>query len=269
MYKGMYVAVSGALAALKRLDTVANNLANMSTPGFKSDSLVFESYLNKEVAKTAPSTKEEAMNPEFMRQAEYVVPAEQYTDFSQGPMRTTGNPLDVALEGDGFLAVMTYEGERYTRGGALKVGPSGELVTNSGHMVLDDRDRPIYVNDGFVTIDESGAVWVSGGTNMADADLPEGSFGVLAGRLKLVDFEKPYRLEKQGDGLFRAGDPAGAVMPDRLKAMQGYLEDSNVNMIRSMTEMIELQRMTETYQKAIRQSDEMTQLGITRVGQSQ
>jgi len=268
MYKGMYVAVSGALAAQRRLDTLTNNLANVNTAGFKEDKLVFESYLaeNRKTAPESPSSRGND-NPASV---EYVVAAGQYSDFSQGPVRQTGNPLDIALNGDGFLAVMTYEGERYTRKGDLKVGSNGELVTADGNIVLNDQDRPIYVNDGAVNIDEDGSVWVDG-----DSISGQGEKGALmdavtprnVGRLKLVDFGKPYSLVKEGGGLYK-GDPSSATPATVLKVEQGRLEGSNVNMISQMTQIIQNQRAAETYQKVIQESDNMTTQLILQVGRA-
>ena len=260
MYKDMYVALSGAVGMQKRLDVVANNLANVSTPGFKADNIVFESYLSKKLKETEGQSTPQNPKPEFMRQDEYVVASEQYTDHTQGAARVTENPLDIALAGEGFLAVMTYDGERYTRAGSMKVGARGELATEEGAPVLDENDRLIYVNDGFVTIDEEGHVYVRGDTG------GEGGEGRLAGKLKLVDFAQPYRLVKEGSGLFRAYDPADMVSPRNLKVHQGHLENSNVEMIREMTAMIEVQRMTEAFQKAIQSSDQMSGTLISQIG---
>lgn len=266
----MFVAASGALASQKRLDTIANNLANVNTPGFKNDKLVFESYLNKQKTQAAGVSSMKNPNPAHMRQAEYVSPAEQYTDFSQGPVRVTDSPLDIALQGDGFITVMTYEGERYTRNGTMQVGPNGELVTSAGHVVVSDTDLAIYVNDGFVTIDEEGNVWVNGGSGGGNFDgkLSSGMFGEHAGRMKLVDFPKPYGLVKEGNGLFRASDPNEALAPKRLRVLQGHLEGSNVNMIRSMTDMIYNQRVAETYKKVIQESDRMTSTLILQISRA-
>lgn len=268
MYKSMYVAVAGALASQKKLDTIANNLANVNTPGFKNDKLVFESYLNKQRA--AGASPANNLNPAYMRQAEYVSPAEQYTDFTQGSLRKTGSSLDIALQGDGFISVVTYQGERYTRNGTMQVGPNGELVTSAGHAIASDTGRAIYVSDGFVTIDEEGNVWVSGGSGSGqfEGQLSSGTFGEHAGRIKLVDFPKPYGLAKEGNGLFRASEPEEGFAPRNLRILQGHLEGSNVNMIRSMTEMIENQRITETYKKAIQESDRMTSTLILQISRA-
>ncbi|VAX17060.1 Flagellar basal-body rod protein FlgF [hydrothermal vent metagenome] len=270
MYKSMYVAASGAKASQLKLDTIANNLANVNTPGFKNDKLVFESYLNKQKTESAGVSSMKNPNPAHMRQAEYVAPAEQYTDFSQGPLRVTDSPLDVALQGDGFIAVSTFEGERYTRNGTMQVGPNGELVTSAGNVVVSDRNEPIFVNYGFVTIDEDGNVWVRGGSGVGhfDGKLSTGVFGENAGRIKLVDFPKPYGLVKEGSGLFRAPDPNEALAPEGLKVVQGHLEGSNVNMIRSMTDMILNQRIAETYKKAIQESDRMTSTLILQISRA-
>ncbi|MGK7345398.1 MAG: flagellar basal-body rod protein FlgF [Candidatus Nitrospinota bacterium M3_3B_026] len=263
MYKGMYVAASGAMAAQRRLDTLTNNLANVSTPGFKADQLVFESFL-AESEKTGPAPTEKALDVSRARHSEYVAAKDMYSDFSQGPIRETGNPLDVALEGDGFLAVMTYEGERYTRNGSLRVGPGGELVTSEGHMVLSEANQPVYLGlePGPVTIDENGYIW----TQRED----EGNVAYQEGRgrLKLVDFEKPYELTKEGSGLYRAQSPEAALTASDVRVWQGRLEGSNVNIVRQMTGIIQNQRAAETYQKAIQESDNMTTQLILQVGRA-
>lgn len=264
MYKGMYVAASGAIAAQRRLDTLTNNLANVSTPGFKADQLVFESFLAESEKAGQATASPGATGVSRMRHSEYVAAREVYSDFAQGPIRQTGNPLDVALEGDGFLAVMTYEGERYTRNGSLKVGPGGELVTSEGHVVLSEANQPIYLGleRGPVTIDENGYIW----TQRQD----EGNVAYQEGRgkLKLVDFEKPYELTKEGSGLYRAQSPEAALPASDVRVWQGRLEGSNVNIVRQMTGIIQNQRAAETYQKAIQESDNMTTQLILQVGRA-
>lgn len=269
MQKGMYVAASGFIAAEKRLDTITNNLANMNTAGFKADRLVFQSYLSS--AKGAPSgvSTTQNPNPAYMRHSEYVVPSEQYTDHTAGPVKVTGNTFDLALNGDGFFAVMTSKGERYTRSGSFHVGPNGELLTADGAIALNEQDQPIIVNNGTVTIDESGTVFIHNDASAdpsGESNMDEGHAGTNAGKLKIVDFMKPYSLAKEGGGLFAAQNPNEAMTAPDTKVIQGSLEQSNVNMIFEMTDLIRNQRLAETYQKAITEQDNMTDRLIINVG---
>ncbi|MBI5816303.1 MAG: flagellar basal-body rod protein FlgF [Nitrospinae bacterium] len=264
MHKDMYVSASGHIAAQKRLDTIANNLANINTPGFKSDQLVFESYLAnaKDAAPQGAAVSQTS-------QSDYVMVADQYTDFTQGVVKTTENPLDVAIDGEGFFSVMTSQGEMYTRNGAFKIGQNGELVTSDGHIVLDDQNRAISVRDGTVTIDEDGSVWVGNESGQADTSgtpMEQGSYGKLAGKLKVVSFPKSVSISKEGSGLYKASDPSAAVPAGEAKVMQGSMEQSNVNMIGQMTELIKNQRLAETYQKAVTESDNMTSTLLMQVG---
>ncbi|MBF0635296.1 MAG: flagellar basal-body rod protein FlgF, partial [Nitrospinae bacterium] len=245
MHKGMFVAASGFIAAEKRLETITNNLANMNTAGFKADRMVFQSYLagakDQPVGASTPTNP----NPAYMRHSEYVIPSEQYTDHSAGPIKSTGNPLDLTLDGDGFFAVMTENGERYVRSGSFHVGPNGELVTANGAIVLNDQNKAIIVGAGTITIGEDGVVRSQtdfDGDPSGDPTMDDASTGKDLGKLKVVDFGKPYTLKKEGGGLYAASDPNEALQACDTKVMQGHLEQSNVNMIMEMTELIKNQR---------------------------
>jgi flagellar basal-body rod protein FlgG len=268
MHKGMYVAASGFIAAEKRLETITNNLANMNTAGFKADRMVFQSYLAGAKGQTSGVSTPSNPNPAYMRQSEYVVPSEQYTDQSPGPIKATGNALDLALSGDGFFAVMTSGGERYVRSGSFHVGPNGELVTANGAVALNEQNKAIIVGGGTVSIDESGSVLIQqdAGADAGGGAPLEDTSGQSAGKLKIVDFAKPYSLKKEGGGLFVASDPGEAIQPQDTKVMQGHLEQSNVNMIMEMTELIKNQRLAETYQKVITEHDNMTDRMIITAG---
>jgi flagellar basal-body rod protein FlgG len=269
MHKGMYVAASGFIASEKRLETITNNLANMNTAGFKADRMVFQSYLAGAKGQPSGVSTPANPNPAYMRQSEFVIPSEQYTDHSAGPVKPTGNPLDLTLTGDGFFAVMTSNGERYARSGSFHVGPNGELVTANGAVVLNDQNRSIIVGSGTINIDENGVIRSqsdSGGDPSGDPAMNDADGGRDLGKLKIVDFGKPYTLKKEGGGLFSASDPNEAIKPQDTKVMQGHLEQSNVNMIMEMTELIKNQRLAETYQKVITEHDNMTDRLIVNVG---
>ncbi len=255
MYKGMYVAVSGALAAERQLNTLTNNLANINTPGFKGDQLTFESYLSKSERKNAV----QGDGNNLAGSSEYVLATGQYTNFEQGALRATGSPLDVALNGDGFFAVMTYEGERYTRAGHFQVGSDGALVNAQGHPVLDETDRLIYVYENFLTIDKDGTVWVT------DSDEPS-ALPRDIGKMKIVEFTDPANLIKEGNGLFKSNEPNAAMPSPNSEVVQGSLENSNVNIIRQMTGIIRNERVAEAFKKVIQENDQMTTQLIIQIG---
>ncbi len=266
MSKGIFTAVSGAIAQSQKLDTVANNLANVNTPGFKRDGQVFQEYLAS--YEKAPNAVEVPRIPASIESfydmqggdKSYVDAAGTFTDFSQGMLRATGNPLDVALEGEGFLEVLTPAGPRLTRSGSLTIDGDGELVTKQGYPVLrdgglgqDPAARVIRVSgQGQVTISHAGEVF-AGGENL--------------GRLSVLVAGNPDALAKTGNNMFAFKDglnPELAVSREA-KVHQGFLEGSNVNVIQEMTDMIAATRVFESTQKAIQAYDSMTQKAVNDV----
>mgnify|MGYP002064057616 CR=1 FL=1 len=187
MSGGIYVAASGALLQQMRLDLLTNNLANVNSPGYKADKPIFR--LPAEVADAAASRNQ---NPALRQSVSpYTPPFDSVIDVSAGPLKKTGNPLDVAIEGPAFFAVDTPDGEQYTRKGSFIVDADGNLTTADGFAVLG-QGGPISVTGSQVQIDASGKV---------SAD------GKEVGQLRLVRFDAPEALEKTGDALFAANDP--------------------------------------------------------------
>lgn len=235
MNSGLYAALSGNLAAMRRLDVISNNLANANTAGFKGDRLQFESVL--------ASSKKQAQQPQGTLSDSPVFSNEQFfTDYSQGPMLQTGNTLDVALEGDGFFVVTTPQGRAYTRQGNFHLDSGGRLVTSEGYQVQGG--GPIVINGGQVDIDSKGAILVD---------------GTPVGTLEVVDFQKPYNLQKQGEGLFVPANPQDTpTAVTTTTVLQGALEGSNVNVVAEMVRLIETTRYFESCQKVVRSYDDIT-----------
>ncbi|MCB0341279.1 MAG: flagellar basal-body rod protein FlgF [Pseudobdellovibrionaceae bacterium] len=256
--KGIYTALSGAIAQSQRLDTIANNLANTSTTGFKKDDQVFYEYLtaNEKGTDVIQVPKIPASIESFYHMQGgdrgYVDSAGTYTNFEQGILRPTGNPLDVALEGHGFLEVLTPNGVRMTRDGSFKVNDQGILVSKQGFPVLqslpgvEPEQRTITANQGQITISYSGDVYAG---------------GELAGRLAVVDFEKRDVLQKEGQGLYKVKNNF-EVEPravEGAKVHQGFVEASNVNVVEEMTSLIQATRAFESTQQAIKAFDTMNE----------
>lgn len=255
--KGIYTAVSGAIAQSAKLDTIANNLANVNTPAFKRDSQLFREYLTsyeKEPGTiTVPRVPASIESFYDMQGGDksYVDLNGTFTDFSQGMMKQTGNPLDVAIEGEGFFEVLTPDGVRLTRAGSFSVDGEGRLVTKQGYPVLRDggagqeaAGREIRVSSPNVQISDNGEVF--------DA-------GQSVGRLSILNIGNKDAVQKMGQNLYGFRDnqePELTVMNDA-KLQQGFLEGSNVNVVREMTDMIAATRTFESTQKAIQAYDQM------------
>lgn len=239
---GIQSLVSNMQAQWQRHDVLANNLANLSTPGFKKDDLA--------VIPGAPN----AMAPGAM--GRNILPLGdmamvQWTDYSQGPLQETGRRLDVALNGPGFFVVQTPNGPRYTRAGALGVTREGTLVTATGFQVLGERG-PITIRSDRVAITGRGEVTEDG--RPIDT-------------LRVVDFPKPYQLLKEGNGLFVPADAAISPQPAReYEVVAGSLEGSNVNSVETMVNMIELLRKYEAAQRAIQAVEEANRQATQDIG---
>jgi flagellar basal-body rod protein FlgF len=269
MSKGIYTAVSGAIAQSQKLDTIANNLANVNTPGFKRDQQVFSEYLTA-VEKdpgtiTAPrvTASIESFYDMQGNDKAYVDAAGTYTDFTQGMMKQTGNKLDVGLEGDGLFEVATPEGVRYTRSGSFSIDSEGRLVTKQGFPVLKDGGVGAPAQGREIRIAGSGAEGsISIGSN---GEIFQGESSL--GKLAITKFGNKDALRKVGHNMYTVKenlDPQMTAAADT-KVNQGMIEGSNVNIVREMTEMIAATRVFESTQKAIQAYDSMNGKAVNEV----
>jgi len=250
MNGALFSAVSGGVAAAERLDIVANNLANINTAGFKAQYLLMSSR----------DPGEDTMLPDVgpltgLPGATAITTAlETVTDFSQGPIQESGNPLDIALMGPGFFAVTTPDGERYTRQGQFQLDPEGVLVTSSGHPVQDDKGQEIELPPGRIEIDAGGGILVDGDPS---------------GRLRVVAFPDPAMLVPVGGSSFMKTDVE--IVPEDVdlagtRVLQGSIEGANVDAIRGMLDLIDVARGYEAYMQAVQQVDDTMQTAVQQVG---
>ena len=251
MHHGPLVGLARQMALERQFDVVANNIANLNTTGFKSSASVFQEFL-------APGARD--MN--FARadsQVHSVLDRVQFRDFGQGPIQQTGNPLDVALDGDGFLAVQTAAGERYTRSGALQINATGELVTPDGDKVAGDNGPITFqATDRNISISADGRITVIEGTNTTET---------ARGKLKLVSFAQPQRLAETGASLFAA--PPGVVAQPAINArvIPGAIEGSNVNGVLEMTRMIEINRTYSQIASLLQSQDDEHKNSVDKLAQ--
>lgn len=240
MTSTVYVALSAQMAADKRLATIANNVANLNTPGFRAEQVRFASLLSKAGGESVA----------------YVSKGDTFTSLKAGPVTPTGNPLDMAVEGEGWFAVRTGQGVGYTRDGRLKMSPEGELRTMNGMPVLDAGGAPVMIDPsgGEVRIGADGAVF-------------QGRKSV--GRVGLFLLPAGATLTRH-DGATVISDKPGALVQDFTRNMvrQGYVEGANVDPVMEMTRLISLQRAFEEAASAVSQTEDATSSVIRQLGPS-
>lgn len=250
MENALLVGLSRQVALGRELEVVANNIANLNTTGFKADGAVFEEFLSSN-ARAADFSGRDA-------RISFVHDRATWHDLSQGAVEVTGNPLDVAIQGRGYLAVQTPRGERYTRNGGLQISATGELVTSEGYQVLGD-NGPILMQatDRDIMIAGDGTISVKEGANA--------QVSALRGKLRLVNFNQPERLEKDGAGTFNP--PAGMqAQPDpNSRVLQGAIEKSNVRGVVEMTRMIEVTRSYTQVASLLQQQGDLRQNAIQKL----
>jgi flagellar basal-body rod protein FlgF len=232
MIKGIFTSGTALQPRMLRLEVLANNLANIETTGYKKAQLFIQT-LQQELGKRETQQELEGLE------------AQQYTDFSQGSLRSTGNPLDFAIDGEGFFAVETPRGIRYTRNGSFQLSPEGVIVNRQGYALLGVGGRIQLpdiqkMNNGTLVVKETGEVFFE---------------NQPIGKVNVVQFENVQRLKKEGASLFAADDTPMVESKESSRIRQGYLEESNVEGIAEMVAMVELTRSFETDQKAIQLQD--------------
>ena len=270
--KDLWIAVSGAIAQQKNAETIANNVANSNTPGFKRDQLTFKEYI---------STLEKGYNDIDLPNKEWqskdfyhsygaekamVKVDGSYTNHEQGALQPTKNPLDLAIQGKGFFEVLTPNGVRYTRHGIFSLDNQNRLVTNQGHPVLSQTDlsplnnnqeiekpseRFIKLDKGSISINLQGQVFQKGNQ---------------IGKISIIEFQDIHALKKEGNSFFINSD-ANNIKRSKIKSAlyQGFVEGSNVNAIVEMSNLIKAHRNFESVQKVIKAYDEMTGRGVNEI----
>ncbi len=239
MDAGIFSAMSGSVAAQTRLDALANNLANASTAGFKAERVLQRA----EPAGDVTPPQNSVPTPVTRERVE--------TDFTQGAIESSGNPLDVAIAGDGFFVVHTDLGERLTRSGNFVVDAGGYLAASDGSRVQG--------TSGDITI-PAGSVAIG-----ADGSIRVGDQRV--GQLRIVTVEDPKQLVRESGTRFAAGNQAPAeVSPGKTHVVQGAVEGANLSPVEGLVSLIETVRGFETYMRAAERLDAVTQKAINDVG---
>ncbi len=239
MIKGLFTAASGMIPRILKQEIYANNLANANTVGYKKDGAFLHQL--------------EKASGDLITDMDWEVPMIDgiYVDFSQGSPRQTMQPLDVAIEGEGFFVVKTPAGDRYTRDGEFRLAPDRTLINKNGHPVLSE-SGPLTIPGDDVSIAQDGTIF---------------SDGAQIGRLKVVDFAKPYELKKSEFGYFAAKQEGTQLAnAEGFLIRQGYVEESNVNIVEQMVDMLVSFRAYEAGQKAIHSQDETLDKAVNQLG---
>lgn len=256
MQDSMYSAMFGALTQEHRMNSIANNLANVNTTGYKKDNLMFKDvfirFAHDVIMEPMMNIRSKKMFPEPHEIAKPRL-GQAVVDFSQGSLHLTNNPLDLAISGDGFFKIRTETGEYHTRNGHFQITNEGLLVNAQGYPVIGEGgDIIIPPNTEHVHIDDIGRIF-------ADNE--------MVGQVQVFGVGNPDALEKLGNNLYkpRPGMQIEEEPLDEPRVEQGYLEVSNVNVVEEMVNMIETQRAFEAYQKVIQGTQETDQRLMEKV----
>ncbi|MCL2183349.1 MAG: flagellar basal-body rod protein FlgF [Chitinispirillia bacterium] len=240
MIQGIYTASTSMTALAQKQEQIANNLANINTTGYKQAGLFTATYHN---------LLKDDDNRVFANSVNKV--DEVFIDFSEGTMRKTDNDLDLLIKGTGFFKIMADDGVRYTRNGNFSIDKDGLLVTGDGAKVMG--------TEGYIRVEANERITVSDSGEVIQN-------GFSKGIIKIVDFEKPYELRRCGNSRFAPLNVE--AVEEKLEGFvirQGFLEGSNVDMIRNMVDMISAHRNYESSQKALHSQDETLDKAVNQV----
>jgi len=237
------IGLSRQMALQRQMDVVSNNMANINTAGFKGEQILFEQYVMPVARDRDFKTNDQPLS--------YVQDWATMHDMAAGPMVQTGAELDVAINGDGFFAVQTAAGEKFTRSGAFQLDSTGTLVDLSGNPILGE-GGPITFGpeENGISIAADGSISSSAGPK---------------GQLRLVEFANPQELARDGYNLYSGGTPIAAT---NTRTMQGYIERSNVSGVSEMAEMIRVTRAYESAANMAQKQDDQRKDAIQRLGDS-
>ncbi|MFP4416255.1 MAG: flagellar basal-body rod protein FlgF [Chitinivibrionales bacterium] len=241
MIQGIYLATQAMTIQTQKQDQVANNLANLNTAGFKQSSLFARAYQR--------TVADEKLHPYANRE---IKADECLVDYREGQMRKTGSPLDVMIKGSGFFTAMTSEGVRYTRNGNFALDPDGFLIAFDGSKVLG--------KEGFIRFDGKGDIRINERGEIYQGEQHKGT-------LRIADFRKPYRLLREQNTMLRPQLPDNPeIQSAGFTVNQGYLEGSNVELIKNMVAMISSQRAFEADSKALQAQDQTLDKAVNQIG---
>lgn len=277
MVRGLYTGASGMVANLKSMDSIANNLSNVNTIGYKKDNTIFKSFpemlirrFNDNGVHKFPLGSWDS-RPVVGKLGTGVEVNEVFTNLEQSGVKKTENKLDLALDGKGFFVIKTDTGEKFTRNGEFTIDKNNFLVTKRGEKVLGENGYIKLKTNNF-TINSKGEIYLNKEIDKQKfVQMNENAWDKtnFVDTLKLVDFKKSRYLKKVGNSFFTKNDLTGEPIllnKGNTKVLSGSLETSNVNPVKQMVKMIEVQRSYEANQKTIKSHDELLSKLINEMG---
>ncbi len=263
--------VSGAISQQRNVETIANNVANINTPGFKKDQMVFREYLSAYEKGTDIDLPDKEWSPEdFYRtygaEKAQVKADAVYTKYSQGQLTPTQNPFDLAINGQGFFEILTPNGIRYSRKGTFSLSSEGVLVTNEGYPVLAKLQERVIANEALPIGPGSRKVSIPRGKVHINQEGEISVNGNTVNRLSIVEFNDIHKLTKEGNGFF-INNSENNISKNVLKSKvhQGFVEKSNVNAVEEMSELIKAHRQFENLQRVIKVYDSMAEKAYNEI----
>lgn len=272
----IWVPISGAIASQRNVDQIANNVANANTPGFKKDQIVFKEYLasverqdpNHLETPGAQPSSESFYHPNQSEDS-FVKVDGTYTLHDQGQLTPTSNTFDFALNGQGFFEVLSPQGVRYSRKGNFTLNAEGKLVNDQGHYILSRGAPPVVGPDGSIQLStppESRSITIGNNklTVSLDGEVYAGQNKVAD--LAVVEFNDLQLLKKEGNSLFVNTDPKNyKVGNQKTSVHQGFIEQSNVNAVSEMSQLINANRTFESIQRVIKTYDQMSNKAVNEI----
>jgi flagellar basal-body rod protein FlgF len=236
MENSLYVGLSGQVALEQKMALIANNVANINTPGYRGQNAVFREYVSEQ--------------PRMKEDVSLVYSYGQYQITDPGPIKITGNPLDVALVGPGFMGVQTPDGVQFTRAGNFALNQFGEVVTSRGYKVADQGGGTITIppDAKYITIDQKGVVSTDAG--------PVGS-------IMMAEFKDYQKLDPAGNGLYRTDEQPTPAAETTM--IQGKIEGSNVEAVVEMTRMIDVSREYQAVQRIMQSEHDRQRTAIQKI----
>ncbi len=273
-HQALYLATAGAYANQRKLEVVANNLANVSTFGYKRDFAVLMA-LEKPKSPITPLSPKLYFDLHIEQVSQRPVMLDEvYHDFEQGNLIETGNKLDIAISGNGFFAVKNHDGKIFfTRAGNFKISQEGYIITPQGYLLLGDKGEPIRIPlDATAGVPENIVITPEGGL-FVDVRATgwekegEGERNIFVDKIAIYDIPADVRItRKVGENLFEVEDPAFVMRAENYEILQGFIESSNVNPINEMVALIEVQRVYEANTRIISAVDATLSTSVRELG---
>lgn len=246
MDSALIVSLSNQMVLRRKMDIIANNLANQSTTAFKREEALFEELTTPVEVRDVVDGEPRTVQVRFVRDWGVI------RDLKEGQFVATEAPLDVAIKGDGYFKIATDDGDRYTRNGHFKLDNRGRIVSNEGHPVLSDGGGEILLSPGDEPIKIAGDGTIS-------------TRAGIIGRIGVVEFENEGAMRKTGENLYETEE--SPIRSTDSKLVQGMLERSNVEPIIEMTQMIEVMRAYQHSSEIIQSSEDMTRRAVQKLGE--